>query len=171
MTGSFGSAEGFSADGYIIDQDYFAAYPYRTMPSSVNGCGWIAAYDLRRALGQAVDFNDVRAELDAMIRPRVPGPTPTAVLRRYLERYASLRFVSGREAVLSAACASRAGILRYREEGVPHFVAYTALPDGRFRFFNVADGLEDFAAPMEEFIRTRCGRAVRALTAPAGQDA
>ena len=34
---------GFSDDGYIIDQDCFDGHEYRTMQTSINGCGWIAA--------------------------------------------------------------------------------------------------------------------------------
>ena len=44
---------GFSDDGYIIDQDYFDEYEYRTMQASINGCGWIAAYNIRHFLATA----------------------------------------------------------------------------------------------------------------------
>ena len=158
---------GFSADGYIIDQDYFAAYPYRTMTSDINGCGWIAAYNLRRALGQAADFDAVRAEMDAMFRLRVPGPTTMDVMRRYLDRYVpGLRLACGQAAAQAAVEQSRAGILRYWEGREPHFVAYVRRPDGRFRFFNVADGLEDCTAVAAAFVQTRCVRGpVRCLAA------
>ena len=50
----------------------------------------------------------------------------------------------------AAALRSRAGILRYTEEGAPHFISF--LREGEaFRFFNVNDGLEDFTCPMEDF--------------------
>jgi hypothetical protein len=81
------SISGFSDDGYIIDQDMFSAYPYRTMPSNINGCGWIAAYNMRRALGQDVYFDDVRRELDEMFALRVPGPTTMSAMRRYMTKY------------------------------------------------------------------------------------
>ena len=70
---------GFSADGYIVDQDCFSAYPYRTVTSDWNGCGWMAAYDLRHALGQTADFDAVRREMDGMFLLRVPGPTTMVV--------------------------------------------------------------------------------------------
>ena len=40
-------AEGFSPDGYICDQDCFSSVRYRTMRADINGCGWIAAYNIR----------------------------------------------------------------------------------------------------------------------------
>jgi len=156
---------GFSEDGYIVDQNCFAAYRYRGMRSDMNGCGWIAAYDLRHALGQSVGFEEVYRDMDAMFPVKVPGPTPVRILRRYLDRYIQYHFSAGHAAVLEVANKSRAGILRYREELEPHFVPFAAQPDGRFRFFNVADGLEDFTATMEDFMEGHCKRqSVRALT-------
>ena len=150
---------GFSADGYIVDQDCFSAYPYRTVTSDWNGCGWMAAYDLRHALGQTADFDTVRREMDGMFLLRVPGPTTMRVMLRYLRRCVpDLTVVLGRAAALSAAPRARAGILRYTESGVPHFVAFVRLADGRCRFFNVADGLEDYVCGMEQFLLTRCAR-------------
>lgn len=145
-------AAGWSDDGFIIDQDCFGAYPYRTMPSSINGCGWIAAYDLLHALGRDQDPGRIRRELDGMHRLRVPGPTLMVVMRAYLAIHApEARETVGREAALAAAAESRAGIFRYREGHEPHFVAYLRCGEGAFRFFNVADGLEDCRMSMERF--------------------
>ena len=55
---------GFSDDGYIIDQDYFDEYEYRTMQASINGCGWIAVYNIRHFLGHSVSFQAVMNETD-----------------------------------------------------------------------------------------------------------
>ena len=147
---------GFSADGYIVDQDFFAAYRYRTMTSDVNGCGWIAAYNLLRAIGADVDFDTVRREMDAMIRLRVPGPTPMRVLRTYIERTAAVKTARGRGAAYAAARSGRAGILRYWEGREPHYVTFVRQADGTYRFFNVAAGLEDFTCAMEDFFSGHC---------------
>lgn len=157
---------GFSTDGYIIDQDCFAAYPYRALTSDVNGCGWIAAYNLRHALGQAVWFDEVRVQMDALFPIRMPGPTTMRAMRAYLERHIpDYRLSFGRKAVLDMARQSHAGILRYWERREPHFVAYVLQPNGQHRFFNVADGLEDAVFDMEAFIRTHCRfGVVRAIT-------
>lgn len=148
--------EGFSTDGYIIDQNLFAAYPYREMTSDINGCGWIAAYNLCRALGRDITFDDVRREMDGMFRLRIPGPTPMGKLRRYLRRYIQFRFYGGKRAALRAAASSDAGILRYWEGREPHFITFIRQADGSYRFMNVSDGQEDITAPMEEFFRGHC---------------
>ena len=146
---------GFSEDGYIIDQDYFDEYEYRTMTANVNGCGWIAAYNIRHYLGDGVHFETVLHEMDYMHSLRIPGPTTMPVMRAYLKKYVPLmREHVGREAALEAAKLSRAGILRYTEAGIPHFISYIPAADGASRFFNVNDGLEDYAASMEMFFQT-----------------
>ena len=77
-------AEGISADGYITDQDCFSSVRYRGMRADINGCGWIAAYNLRHALGQEADWDEVRQEMDAMHTLRFPGPTLMRIMRSYL---------------------------------------------------------------------------------------
>ena len=144
--------QGFSPDGYIVDQDCFHTLRYRTMPANINSCGPIAAYNLRRYLGQDPDFSQVLRELEGMHLWNVPGPTLMNVMRPYLQKYVpGIRETVGREAALAAAERSLAGIFRYRERREPHFVSYIRLDDGRFRFFNVADNLEDAAMPMFRF--------------------
>ncbi len=158
---------GFSAEGYIIDQDCFASVRYRGMRASVNGCGWMAAYNLRRFLGQDAIWDAVRREMEALhpVR-RFPGPTTLRALRLYLGKYLpEVRETAGREAALQAACASRAGIFRYREGREPHYVSFLRLPDGRFRFLNLADGLEDCVLSMEEFAAGHLRGPARAFTA------
>ena len=146
--------EGFSADGYIIDQDCFHSLRYRTMPADINGCGWIAAYNLRRCLGQEADWREVLRELEGMHLWNVPGPTLMTVMRAYLTRYVpGIRETVGREEALAAAARSRAGIFRYRERREPHFVSFLRAENGEFRFFNVDDGLEDCRMSMERFGR------------------
>ena len=40
-----------SEDGYIINQGMLREIPFGNYPSSKNGCGWIAVYNLMKALG------------------------------------------------------------------------------------------------------------------------
>ena len=142
----------FSKDLYIIDQDCFHEITYRTMPADINGCGWISAYNLRHYLGQNVNYDDVRLEMDEMHYLKVPGPTLMVVMRAYLKKYVpQAKETVGREEALAAAEKSLAGIFRYRERLEPHFVSYIRTDNGKFRFFNVADGLEDCEMPMSKF--------------------
>ena len=160
--------DGISPDGYITDQDCFSSVRYRTITADWNGCGWVAAYNLRHFLGHAVGWDEVRAEMDAMHTLRVPGPTLMRVMRGYLGRYVpGYRETAGREEALAAAEESLAGIFRYREGDTPHFICYIRQPDGQFRFFNVDDEIEDAVMPMAEFGRGHFRRGhVIALTIP-----
>ncbi|MCR5136000.1 MAG: hypothetical protein K6C12_02720 [Oscillospiraceae bacterium] len=143
---------GFSADGYIVDQDCFSSVRYRTMRGDYNSCGWIAAYNLRHFLGHPVVWEEVLHEMDGMHRLRLPGPTLMRVMRAYLGRYVpDCREADGREAALKLAARSRACIFRYQEERVPHFITCIRLEDGRFRFFNVDDRISDEAEPLDRF--------------------
>ena len=145
-------AAGYSADGYLIDQDCFSTVRYRTMPVSWNGCGPIALCNLRRAMGQEAALPEVCRELESLHRVNMPGPTSMRAMRLYLQKYLpDCREVQGREAALAAAAQSDAGIFRYWEGREPHFVSYMRTPEGVFRFFNVADGLEDCRMSMEQF--------------------
>ncbi len=161
-------SEGFSSDGYITDQDCFSTVRYRTMAASNNGCGFIAAYNVRHALGHKVNWDDVRAELDAMHTLRFPGPTLMRVMREYLDKYVPGWVETiGREEAIAAAAKSRAGMFRYQEGYTPHFVSFVRQDDGNFRFFNVDDGLEDFTVAMEQFGREHLIRGtVIAMTVP-----
>ena len=158
---------GFSQDGYIIDQDQFSAYRYRGMPSSVNGCGWVAAYDLLRAQGREVDFETVHRDMNALFPLQVPGPTPVRKLMRYLRRHGKYRLTYGRAASLRAAGQAPAGILRYWEGDTPHFVPFLRLADGRYRFLNVNDGQEDIVRTMEDFFEKHCVRPLVRVVTPA----
>ena len=144
-------SEGFSSDGYIRDQDCFSSVRYRSMPASINGCGWIAVFDLLHFLFWEEDWDGVRRALDEGHRIRMPGPTLLPVMRSYLlSRVPELQEVRGREEALDKASRSRAGIFRYREEKTPHFVFFFRSEEG-FRFFNVSDGTEDAVMSMERF--------------------
>ena len=145
---------GFSTDGYIKDQECFHEYRYRTMRADINSCGWIAAYNLRHFLSQETEWDDVRREMEKMHVFNVPGPTCMRVMRQYLKKYIpEVQEIYGREEALAAAEASTAGLFRYREEDIPHFISYIRAGDGQYRFFNVTEDKEDILMPMEQFGR------------------
>lgn len=144
-------AAAWTADGYLKDQDALSAYTYRAIPACHNGCGPVAAFNLRRYAGQDAAFEEVLAEMDGMHLLRVPGPTHMRVMRGYCGKYLpGLREVRGRDAAVAAAEASRMGIFRYLEESVPHFVSYCR-SDGGYRFFNVSNGSEDVTLTIAAF--------------------
>lgn len=143
--------DGFSKDNYIIDQDYFSNYLYRTIPSSRNGCGWIAAYNMHHYLNHKKSFTEVLKEMDEMHKLRVPGPTTMNNMRDYLKKhFNNVIETVGIVDTLSKAKECNCGILRYNENGMPHFISFIRA-EKMYRFFNVADGLEDFTEDMDIF--------------------
>ena len=58
-----------SDDGYIIDQRYTENIPFGGRPASRNGCGWIAAYNVLKALGQSPDSELLRRQLERTLLP------------------------------------------------------------------------------------------------------
>ena len=146
-------AEAWTKDGYLKDQDALTGMTYRTIPACYNGCGPLAAFDLRKAAEQDPEIEDVFHEMDGMHLLCLPGPTFMYVMRRYFRRYLpGFIEIGGREKALLAAENSRMGMYRYHEQRVPHFVAYYRTDEG-FRFFNVSDGKEDVIMTMEEFAK------------------
>lgn len=142
---------GYSADNYIIDQDFFDNYTYRTIKASRNGCGPIAAFNLLKFLGRDKNLDEIIEEMDSMYLFKTPGPTTMTVMRRYLRRYVPEIIESrGKAACLGCIAESSCGIIRYNESGVPHFVSY--IKEGvNFRFFNVEEGLEDWSVTLKDF--------------------
>ncbi len=144
--------KGFTPDGYICDQEQLTDFPYRTVTTDYNGCGWIACYNLRRYLGHDVTPEEVNREMDEMHHLRFPGPTTMTVMRKYLDKYiGNYKEVHGREEAVRAAKQAKAGIFRYYEEGVPHFVAFARAGEGLYRFWNVNDNLWDFTDSLDHF--------------------
>ncbi len=149
---------GFSNDGYIIDQEAFADYEYRTIQASRNGCGPIAVFNILHALGRDVDFAALLKEMDSLHAMHRPGPTAMNAMRLYLSKHLpGMDEHIGREAALKAARQCRMGILRYSEEKIPHFVSFLRQESGGFRFFNVNDGMEDCVCSMEMFFADHVG--------------
>ena len=158
--------KGWSEDGYIVDQDCFSEYRYRNMPADINACGPIAVYNLLHYLDRETDFSQLLREMEALHRMPGPGPTSMRVMRLYLKALAlPILETEGRELARTAASCSRAGIFRYWEGQEPHFISFIRRENGLFRFFNVADGLEDCEMSMDQFAQEHLkGGLVIALT-------
>ena len=147
--------QGMSPDGFATDQDMFTEFPYRTVTTDYNGCGWLAVYNVRHALDPGfTDLEAVRSEMDAMHTIRVPGPTLMRVMRAYFRKYfTNWKETTGRSAAIEAAKMSPVGIFRYHEAHIPHFITFIRQPDGQYRFLNVDDTPNggDFIEPMDDF--------------------
>ncbi len=156
----------FSADGFLIRQEYCSTWPYGHMSSDINGCGWIAAYNLLHALGREISCDEVNVQLGAIL----PGGgflgTPFHTLRTYLHRQGLLlRYSRGKRATAQAMQRSTGGIVRYLEGKEPHYVAFWRADEQHLRFFNVLPELSDYQSRAEDFLNERLRLPiVRALT-------
>lgn len=82
----------FSPDGMIVRQSLATDVPYGRYPSSRNGCGWIATYNLLRAVG----------------RPQTPEPSAPVWPKRCCSAGASARSFTPCSGCFTAqGCASR----------------------------------------------------------------
>lgn len=127
-----------SHDGYIVDQARVTGVRYGRRSSDVNGCGWIAVFNLLRCLGDPAPHEEiVRALSRHSLFRGVLGTSPLRV-RRYLKRRGhTTRMYVGQKSAARAAEAIQNGILVYRHSQGWHFVAF--LRPGEepgLRFFN-----------------------------------
>lgn len=146
----------FSDDGYIINQDLMEGnqYQYRGCPSSYNGCGWIAAYNLLHANNINIYFDTVRLELDK-IHSNNGWPTPEDMLEEYIKRkgLSPEKVTTDTISIIDIANKYNSGIFQYNEDGTPHYVAFVKTSPNIFRFFNVGDYFTDKEMTMEKFAR------------------
>lgn len=145
-------------DGYLKDQDYLKNFPYGRYPTSFNGCGWVAIYNVEHAIGQSIAAEAVYEVMRKMLPYDGTQGTPfPTMVRYYAERNIPVARIYGSGETLIRAVreyGAPRGILRYMEGREPHYIAFVrvdAEAPARYRFFNAADGKEDFVETMEYF--------------------
>ena len=145
-------------DGYLKDQDYLKNFPYGRYPTSFNGCGWVAIYNVEHAIGQSIAAEAVYEVMRKMLPYDGTQGTPfPTMVRYYAERNSPVARMYGSGETLIRAVreyGAPRGILRYMEGREPHYIAFVrvdAEAPARYRFFNAADGKEDFVETMEYF--------------------
>lgn len=147
-----------SYDGYIIDQRYTGEFQYGCYKSSLNGCGWIAAYNMLRYLGFEDTPEDIAAGMNAVLPYHGRHGTPVATLKKYLvSRGVAVRRVGRGRYVPRTLSRCRAGIIRYLDEGVPHYASFGACGGDKFRFCNAVEGDAAHISTMDEFFRAHVG--------------
>lgn len=153
-------ARAFSDDGYIIDQRFTGELQYGRYSSDYNGCGWIAAYNLMRALGRDATPEQVNSDMNAILPYHGCRGTPVRTMAEYLgDAGVTLSQTRGVKRSLAAASACRAGIIRYLDEGVPHYVAFVRYEKDNFRFFNAVEGNVRHIMTMRGFFDKHVGHA------------
>ncbi|MEG2653927.1 MAG: hypothetical protein RSA17_10140 [Ruthenibacterium sp.] len=167
----------FSPDGYIIDQRCAACEPYGTRMSDVNGCGWMAAYNVLRAAGISADADKVRAALETGLH--FGGHLGTGPLRlvRYLRACGvPVQLTLRRKTAQQRAQQCRAGAVLYWTGRAAHFAAFVPAqsaedlppaPPASLRFFNAVCGDAHHCATLPQFLARHCrGHAALVVTVP-----
>lgn len=147
--------EAFSEDGYIADQDLCGAVRYGAWRSDRNGCGWIATYNLLRALGREKPVAEIVAAL--LRRSLFKGflGTRTIVIYWYLKSLGiKTDAAMGRKNVAALTKTKQQGILFYRHKDGWHFVCFLPAAADRFRFINAWTGRQDPVLDMDAFFKT-----------------
>lgn len=120
----------------------------------MNGCGYIAAYNLLHANNIDIFHDNVRISLDR-ISTSSPWPTPTDVLYGYIKKYINNaeEVTDNASNIIDLAKKYNSGIFRYTEDGTLHYVAFVKTNGDNYRFFNVGDYFTDKEMPIDKFIR------------------
>ena len=153
----------YSADGYIVDQARLTTVKYGVMTSDINGCGWIAAYNLLKHFEQEHEEQALANELIRHSIFRGLMGTDLFRLRRFVKRHGyrmPIVFRWNKNARLPEG--TSAGIIYYCHKDGFHFVTFyadeslppDALGEARFRFLNGIGGKGNHFDTMQNFLTT-----------------
>ncbi len=146
-----------STDGFIITQRLMKGFQYGSISSDMNGCGWIAAYNLFRGLGYSYNYEQVYEEMNKILPYKGMLGTPTKTLRNYIKsKNISITNTIWKKPTIKASKQCKVGIIRYLEGFEPHYVTFLRIDEDKFRFLNAKEGKEDYILTMEQFIKIHC---------------
>lgn len=141
-----------SGDGYIIDQRKTDTIPFGGTSSDKNGCGWIACYNLLKALDRDPDPEELICRLERTLMGNgALGLNFFALVRELKRQGLPLQFALRSFHAQELAARSRAGIIFYFTGKRNHFVAFRREEDGRLRFFGAVPGRTRHEATLAEF--------------------
>lgn len=136
--------------GFIIDQSLTGVIPFGRKGSVACGCGWIAAYNLRRWRGDPVEPETVARTLHRLS----PFSGFFGVNVFFLWLY--LLFLGMWPLVLPVTRKSRrvgAGILMYRVKGNGHYAAFLPGEEGKVLFLNGVYGARGHEMVMGDYLK------------------
>ena len=145
--------EALSSDGFIIDQRKTDNIPFGAVTSDQNGCGWIACYNLLKALGRDPDPEAIVRRLEkTLLFHGYLGLHLFALiweLRRnqHIPLDFALRSFHAQQITETAS----AGIIMYYTGRRNHFAAFRREENGRLRFFGATPGRSGETVSMAEF--------------------
>jgi hypothetical protein len=131
---------GFSDDGYIINQAFFSDVRYGIKNSDFNGCGWMAAYNLLKYSGFNISWQTVAKEMNRCTLLFGLFGTNPFKLKKYLQQkglFVKTTFVPSKAS--KALDITKAGILMYFHNKGAHFTAFYKIDSSKakLRFLNV----------------------------------
>lgn len=144
--------EALDHQGYIIDQRKTANISFGHTSSEKNGCGWIAAYNFLKAMGQTPEPEAVLRSLErTLLLDGQFGLNFFALVQYLKKQHLPLEFALRpfHAQMLSEHC--KAGIVFYRAGKTGHFAAFRREPTGRLRFYGVIPGKASHDSTMAEF--------------------
>ncbi len=144
-------------DGYIIDQAKLKGVEYGSLGNSPgNGCGWIAAYNALKALGEKSDPYDIMREVgEGALLAGTVGTDPLYLLQFFRNRGYDAEVYVTKEGVEREVLRSDASILVYGyayNGGIgAHFIAGYPMQNGSadMRFFNDGYKKENYIGPID----------------------
>ena len=148
---------GFSGDGYIIDQSRLGNYQYGRYTSDFNGCGWMAVYNMLHSMGFSVSPDDARKLCMTALPVGGLIGTPTKNVVRALDKLGVRTvLIKGKKNINASASKYDRGILRYFDGEYDHYAAFVRTGGNLYRFFNSEPDREYDILTMDTFLRTRC---------------
>ena len=156
---------GFNEYGYIVNQSEIKSR-YGIGTSAANGCGWISAYNVLKALGEKNEPYDIMREMESgALMGGEKGTDPLYLVRYFRRKGYDANLYFTKEDVEREVQQSDASIYVYgylssgiiiKEETVPanigaHFIAGypVSANSGQMRFFN--DSVPVSEGPLEEY--------------------
>ena len=144
--------EALSADGYIVDQRKTDNIPFGRFSSDRNGCGWIACYNLLKALGQEPDPEELVERLGrTLLAGGVLGLNFFVLVCALKRQHLPLDFALRPFHAQMRAERATAGVVLYFNGRCNHYAAFRREKDGTLRFFGAVPGRQVHKLSMGEF--------------------
>lgn len=129
--------DGYSNDGFIIDQAKMTNIRYGCRTSDRNGCGWIAVFNFLHERGEDWTEEELSERLQKWSLFRGLLGTSPLRIHSFLRLLGyPIQTACGRDKVVEAANEMKRGILLYRHSNGWHFIHIYRMQDGQLRFLN-----------------------------------
>lgn len=148
--------DGYSDDGYIIDQAKMADIRYGCRTSDYNGCGWIAVFNFLHGCGEDWTEEELAGRfLKWSLFRGLLGTSPLRI-RRFLRLLGyPVRTACGRIRAIAASERMKRGILLYRHTNGWHFICINRTKGGQLRFLNALPNRSMYLDTMENFLNAQ----------------